>query len=107
MKKYIPIALLLSATIVYAEDKPATYEEICAVAEEVSRAAMDARQAGVPLKNILKIFPAERDSAENMFYYITLLAYNRPRYETESVKEKAINDFADYVYIECLNHKLR
>lgn len=70
----------------------------CKDMHDVSVMIMEARQAGVSVT----------ESIENLEKYgfefmtgIALLAYEKPRYSTESMKQRSVTEFGNMIYIGC------
>jgi hypothetical protein len=98
MKKVL-LAVLVSVSFgVSAADKPDPHE-ICSNGEELARTIMKSRQIGVSLSSIMAI--AKEQGAESV-KHIALMAYDKPRYSTEEMQQRSIEDFANEVYLSCL-----
>ena len=74
-----------------------TYDQ-CKDLHNVSRDIMHARQVGVKVTDAIDA--AERSGAEFLTKLI-VLAYQKPRFSTNAMKERAITEFANSVYLEC------
>lgn len=72
------------------------WRSTCGVLAELGKKIMQARQAGISMEKIIKVFNGG-DFGEK----ITIKAYNIPRYNTHNVQEKSIGDFRDEMYLEC------
>lgn len=71
-------------------------DELCDGLSSLSEKIMEARQAGVSLSNALGIVQTE---ATRM---IVMDAWESPRYSTESVIQREIEDFRDRWHLTCL-----
>lgn len=71
---------------------------LCQPISEFAKAAMEARQAGVPLAQALTV---ARHNATMQALIIS--AYRKPRYSTEQYRERAAVDFANETLITCLD----
>ena len=89
MKKLLAGLLLTLSTTVNA----ATCEEIEALASSI----MTARQSGVPLKQVIAIA-----DGQDYIKRVAMVAYGITNYSTDEYKTKAIEEFADEVYLICL-----
>ena len=98
MKNLILAALLTLSTSVIAEEvKKTTCEEI----EGLSRAIMDARQAGVALVDVTKIMKG------SVLAPIVIDAYSVPLWSVDANKERAVSEFANSIYLICLKNKAK
>ena len=70
----------------------------CKDMHDVSVMIMEARHAGVPVTT--SIDNLEKYGFEFMAG-IALLAYDEPRYSTESMKQKSVTEFGNMIYVEC------
>ena len=71
-------------------------DEMCDGLSSLSEKIMEARQAGVSLSNALGIVQTE---ATRM---IVMDAWESPRYSTESIIQREIEDFRDRWHLTCL-----
>lgn len=72
-------------------------DEVFGVFSEFGQAVMTARQNGVPLQ----VAMSANDTNSELLAAIILQAYEVPRYSTERVKRRAIEDFRDEVSLGC------
>ena len=93
--------ILLAATLMSLSLSSQAVEINCEQIETTARTIMNARQAGVPLKSVIKII----DSNEVM-KQIVIQAYDSSKYETDSYKKSAVEKFANEYYVSCLKLKL-
>lgn len=84
------LALTLAAT-------PALADDTCDTAEEIARTAMEARQVGVPLADMVRAA-----DGNPLLIEISKEAYRHPQYRTDSYQKQVINEFASEVYLLCL-----
>lgn len=97
---------LLIAAILAGAAMTANAEESvdrCAQPAELAKAIMSARQAGVPLVDVLKIEPGA-DFAE-LAKMLAIAAYDKPGFSTEQNRKRAIVDFQNDVYLECIKQR--
>lgn len=83
------------ASVSQANEQPG----LCVAWENIARAAMTARQAGVPLQTMLTLVSDE--TAISIFR----LAYNSPRHTDDAEQQSAINDFAGVVVSQCVKNR--
>ena len=98
MKNLILATLLTLSTSANAEEaKTVTCEEI----ERLSRAIMDARQAGVALVDVTNVMKG------SVLSPIVIDAYSVPLWSVDTNKERAVNEFANSIYLICLKNKAK
>jgi hypothetical protein len=97
MKKILLVATLMSLSL-----SSQAVEISCEQIETTARTIMDARQAGVPLKSIIKII-----NDNEVMKQIVIQAYDSSKYETDSYKKSAVEKFANEYYVSCLKLKLK
>ena len=88
----IIIALLLFSTATAASGK----QEFCTHMQQVARAAMVSRQAGIPLQTMLQLVSDE--TATGIFRE----AYLQPEHELEADQKISIKNFSEMVLTACL-----
>ena len=75
-------------------------KETCKGVSGVAMKIMEARQAGVPVSDLLdKLQQAGNDQ---WVYELVKLAYREPGYSTEQNKKKAITEFGNSAFISCV-----
>lgn len=76
---------------------------------EMSKSVMLARQAGVPISKVLDT--AKRNSPDpvvlQLLKAIIIEAYEKPRFDTEAIKERVISEFGNSVEVACLKSSLK
>lgn len=102
MKKVILTVLsvvLFSGVTFGASAKADKKIESCDLTENFARFFMEQRQKGKSLKFMLSLdSPKEYEDLRKM----VLEAYSIPAYNSDRVKQKTINDFANKKYLACL-----
>jgi hypothetical protein len=93
--------ILLAATLISLSLTSQAAKISCEQIEVTARTIMDARQAGVPLKSVMKIV---KDS--DAMKQVAIQAYDSSKYETDSYKKSAVEKFANKYYVSCLKLKL-
>ncbi len=96
MKKLILAVAIIASTSVQAKEL-----SHCERVESISRTIMKNRQADIPLIKMVKAVDSEPVKA------LILMAYKKPLWSTSKRKEKAINKFANDLYMTCLSNKER
>jgi hypothetical protein len=100
MKALYTIAATLMLATPAVADKPVTAYEYCGMMSQLAEVIMEARQAGLPMRTTLEIiantpsFPTEA---------MTIMAYQQPRWNSDSIKAEVIVDFGTEIYLLCLD----
>jgi ABC-type microcin C transport system permease subunit YejB len=78
--------------------------EICSNVNQASQAMMDARQKGVQMKVMMtELNKLGMDANQLQMYQAMLIdAFSTPAYQSKEYRSKAVNDFANKYYSECL-----
>ena len=95
MKKIVLIvALTLTSPFVLAtEDKISKH---CPGVAAIAKSVMEARQENVPMARMMEVSDTE------LLREMVVAAYDRPAYRTENVKARAIRDFENEWYLNCV-----
>ena len=110
---------LLIAVVLGIMTAPAMAEtnEYCEFAYDDARMIMKARQAGLPIKELMAVTKKmvnegvknkelTKDEARiisNVDNMLTMKAYEIPLYLTDEYKQREINEFSNSAYVSCLN----
>lgn len=94
MKKLILLTALLSA--------PSMAEDFCLQMHNVGKTIMGSRQNGVPLPQLMGLINESEESLRDPLKEITVEAYSQPRYNSKEMQKKAISEFANDLYVQCL-----
>ena len=95
MYQFIFSVLFIFTTSIANVSQANEQQEYCASWKDIARAAMTARQAGVPLRTMLNLVSDE--TAINIYQ----LAYESPRQNTEADKQISIDKFSESVVLQC------
>ena len=97
----LPLVVALGASQVMAEEEM-THDEACGIYHETALTVMKSHQLGVPLMKVMELFGnAPNADAQEFINNIILAAYEKPTISTEEYKQKAANEFANRVAVEC------
>ena len=96
MKKIL-LAVTLMSLLLTSQASEISCEQI----EITARTIMEARQAGVPLKSVMKVV-----KTSDAMKQVVIQAYDSSKYETDSYKKSAVEKFANKYYVSCLKLKL-
>lgn len=102
MKKLL-LTLALFAAPVFAE--PATEDDkfnMCLTLAEFADKVMDNRQSGVELPNQLAVIKGAPPDMMPIMKTVIMLAYDSPRYNTESNKADEVKRYKEKVLLTCL-----
>jgi len=72
--------------------------EQCRRYEEFAETLMQGRQAGVPMSTALGTTDNE------LLNHLVVSAYEKPRYGTENMQQREVEDFRNEVYLECIKN---
>ena len=94
--------LLTTSLLLSANVSASTYEQ-CKGVTTVAESVMKARQSGASLDQVMEVVIAQ--GMESDMTPIIMLAYDVPRYGTESYRSGAINDFKSKILKVCMEIK--
>lgn len=98
MKKLVLTVTLALSTSAFAS-KPAPMSamtQVCSQIANTARITMTARQAGVSMRSSMEL------TTEPIIIDIITEAYGHPAYATQKYQDKAIQDFEDKWYLQCV-----
>ena len=99
MKRIAAISIaLLAALNAHAKDEKNSSDGLCSSVSTTAAEIMKARQNGVAMSKLIDLF--KKDDAA-IFRRLTISAYESPRYSTESMQEKSIQDFENKAFLDC------
>ncbi|SDY98096.1 hypothetical protein [Nitrosomonas sp. Nm33] len=100
MKKFlIVLFFLVFATPIYADN----WRKGCEVASAYATAIMESRQAGVAMSRLMELTKEEGPKDDqSLIEMIIIDAYDRPRYSTEPMQQRAMEEFRDDTYLKCV-----
>ena len=94
MKKIIlPLIFLSISSPLQANDWRALCGDISGLASQV----MKSRQSGIPMSAMI-----QATQGDSMMENMIISAFETPRYSSEKVKKRTIEDFRDKIYLECI-----
>lgn len=92
-KGIISVALLLAVPAIYADNS----DGACDAVHEIASNVMSARQNGVSVRRAMELMGGTQIGTD-----IVLDAYKETRWNSESSKERAVTEFANDYYLECV-----
>ncbi|NLS13019.1 hypothetical protein HGP28_08975 [Vibrio sp. SM6] len=99
MKKMILVGVL-SALSSASNAAEVTQADVCRELGDLSVKIMTARQNGIPLSTMLEALNDDTAVANHMKQVI-IEAYKQPRYSTDEMRARTIEDFRNDVELEC------
>ena len=63
---------------------------------------MGSRQNGVPLPQMMSLINEADESIRDLLRQIAVDAYSQPRYNSKEMQKKAISEFSNGLYVQCL-----
>lgn len=96
MRTIIALCLLAAAHVVHAEQIP------CETFGRLAEAIMQARQEGVPLQRLMQgneYGPSELEKS------LLMEAYSLPRFHSDEGKKRAVVEYQNSIYLECLRSR--
>tara|TARA_R110000782_G_C14608426_1_gene391876 strand:- start:183 stop:479 length:297 start_codon:yes stop_codon:yes gene_type:complete len=94
--------LLATALLLSANVSAKTYDQ-CKTVTSIAESVMKARQSGASLDQVMEVAVAQ--NMESDLTPIIMLAYDVPRYGTESYQAGAVNDFKSKILKVCMEIK--
>lgn len=88
-------------------DNSTSLERMCATLSETAGAAMKGNQSGTSLAKMMEALnKVESDNTKlrDLMKAFLLDAYSYPRFNTKSFQDKAVVDFSNKKYLECMKH---
>ena len=101
MKTTTFLALTLSAASFGASAEDMTIDETCGVYHTMAAAVMTSRQNEVPLSKVMAFFSDAPEGSRGIINGIVMAAYEEPGYSTPEFQQKATDEFANRVTLEC------
>lgn len=80
-------------------------DDMCKTIATVAGITMESRQKGVPMDKLLDIYKSIKDSNPQLykaFKTLAIVAYEMPRYHTESMQKRMIEDYYNNAYLQCI-----
>lgn len=108
MKKIILVGLIVLFAGCAKKTEPVdqtAVKKYCESLDALSSSAMSARQKGLALANVLKVADTVDGSEDQKNYVQEIIkqAFGETRYSSPEYQEKAITDFRNKIYLDCLN----
>jgi hypothetical protein len=89
----IAICFAAAGAHAVAED---SWRTLCEEVADLASTTMASRQSGAPMANVMSM------SEDPSFEDIVISAYERPRYTTQEHQQRAIQNFRDEWYLDCV-----
>ena len=92
------LALLLSVNPVRADN----WLQTCTVIESLAKDIMQSRQQGVTVPELVNALKLDNERGQRLYWQMINRAYDFPRYPLQEKQQKAIGEFANQVFVECV-----
>jgi len=103
MRILIALLLAIGTTSLYANNS-----EQCSRDAKAAEVIMKGRQTGMSLQDALDINAKHlSDAQKDRYDNFVLEAYGQPGYQTPSMQQRAIRDFADRIHLSCLRGTIK
>ena len=77
----------------------------CRKLSGVAKTIMEARQKGMPMADMMDVATAQGDTPfGNFTKSTTIAAYEEPRFGTPEMRSRAISEFENGIYLECIKN---
>lgn len=96
--KYIPCTIII-ISLTTNQANAETWQEICKLNAEVSATIMKGRQNGVEMSKMIELI-ADSNNKEGA-EAVVIAAYDTPRYRTDEMITRSIEDFRNEIYLAC------
>lgn len=98
MKKiFVCVAIVFAVTISSAQAS-----EICDAQSKLANTIMEARQNGMPMRQMMNIVGNDGDESTKLSRILVKAAYEVPRYHSEDMKARTATEFSNEVYLMCI-----
>lgn len=99
--------LLTIASLIALSGNANAQKATCSKAAKVAESLMQARQKGVSLQNAMDAMISSYPKTAHKYVRILVMdAYSSPRYHSEEMQQRAIDDFRDKSHLSCLKSGL-
>jgi hypothetical protein len=98
------LALIFVSAFAFAQSTHAQgWQSNCKAFEHLARSIMTARQNGEDISKLIGVADdPTRADAKDLTTKLIFSAYKQPRYQTEDMQQKAIDDFSNDTYLGCV-----
>jgi hypothetical protein len=95
------LILIVSAMPLQAEN----WREFCGSMGELAATIMENRQSGVSMATMMEAVPGEGNSTSELSETLIISAFETPRYSTDQMQKRAVEEFRDEAYLSCVKAK--
>lgn len=82
--------------------EPTMAERVCAQKASIARTVMEGRQSGFPVEEAMEIARTAPEVAREYWRGRVLAAYGLPRYSSDQYQRRAVEDFGNDAYMDCM-----
>ena len=104
-KENVSFIFKAAATATFAFVPPSfaqSDDEVCKSLGDLGSTFMKARQKGIPLSDLVKVFPESSDNyTAEVARKLAIAAYEQPRYSTEENQLQVVSEFRDAIELAC------
>lgn len=93
--------VILFSLIVVTPVKADSWRELCSSYSDLSEKIMTNRQSGVAMSKMMSTVDGQKDAMSKVIEEIIIEAYEKPRYSTERMQKRTIEDFRNSIYLTC------
>lgn len=97
-KSALLVLIAVTLPVFSGADEPATG---CEVISRLAKSIMQARQSGVSMSEMMGIAARDEDF-KALAEALVIDAYDSPRYSTDGMKQRSIEDFENNVFLQCI-----
>ncbi|MCO6427541.1 hypothetical protein [Nitrosomonas communis] len=98
MRAFVLLAVLFVQS---AQSHANDLQSWCESISKLGAAIMSSRQSGVAMSEIMKQKFFESQKLNNLIEAMTINAFEEPRYHSEEMQKRSVEDFRNSVYLEC------
>ncbi|NLA68292.1 MAG: hypothetical protein GX856_08645 [Gammaproteobacteria bacterium] len=84
--------------------EPSAREQVCEMKAKIARGVMERRQTGFPVEDAMEIARTAPEVARDYYRATTLAAYGQDRWSTPTMRLRAVEDFGNEAYMECIRN---
>lgn len=100
MRTYLIIASLFVHLSAFAQEKAG-----CGSYGKLAETLMESRQIGMSMQKQMESAEKQSEPLRSQVQSMLIMAYERPRYNSEENQRREIENFRDQIYLECIKFK--
>lgn len=106
----IVIVLMLAITPAHGTNSKSNndWRDTCAAMQRLAKSIMTARQNGFAMSDMMSKSDASGDAiVKKLDESLIIYAYSLPRYSTNEMQQKSIEDFGNDTYLQCAKQHMK